>query len=222
MIVLICLSLNISQTLKTKPTTSSNINGIKILIDAGHGYPDGGAIGGTGIAEKDINLSIAKKLGKLFINGGALVYYTRTDDYSPAYNDNENIKKGFKTKDLKMRTDMIKKYKPDLFISIHMNKFSDSKYSGAQVFYDGYTQESQKLANSIQHSLKTLADETNNRIEKHSNGSIYILKNCNIPSVLVECGFLSNKAEEAKLLTDNYQNIITYAIYAGTMKYLEK
>lgn len=216
------VSLNIPKTLQTNHTASSNINGIKILIDAGHGYPDGGAIGNSGVLEKDINLSVAKKLGKLFLNGGAVVYYTRTDDYSVAFNCNDNIKSGIKLKDLKMRTEMIKEYNPDIFISIHMNKFSDSKYSGAQVFYDGYTEKSKILANSIQKCLKDFADKTNTRKEKNSNGNIYILKNTDVPSVLVECGFLSNKNEEKKLISDEYQNFLSYAIYTGTMKYLEK
>lgn len=107
-----------------------------------------------------------------------------------------------------------------MFVSIHMNSGDNSSYHGAQVFYQHNSPDSKKLAEAVQKSIKSFADSSNTREAKDSKNSIFILKDSKIPSVLVECGFLSNKEEEARLQTDSYQNQLAYAIYGGILKYI--
>ncbi|MBR2405395.1 MAG: N-acetylmuramoyl-L-alanine amidase CwlD, partial [Clostridia bacterium] len=192
-----------------------------IVIDPGHGSPDGGATGYSGSLEKDINLDIAKKLGSYLQQGGAYVIYTREDDNAVTDNLEAKIKE-IKRADLANRKNIKNNSGADLFISIHMNKFEQSKYKGAQVFYPGNSLESKELAQTIQQSITEFADNSNYREAKDSKNDIFILKDSKIPSVLVECGFLSNPEEEAKLLTQEYQSEIAYAIFGGISRYLAK
>ena len=221
-LLIISLILNLHSKIFYKPVNSKPLNRLVILIDPGHGYPDGGAVGKSGIMEKDINFSLAKKLGEYFLCTGASVYYTRMDDNSVALSDGKKFSENLKSNDLRLRKEMADTYNADIFISIHMNNFQDSRYRGAQVFYDGFESESSILANYIQNSLIEIADKNNNRKEKNSSSNIFILKNAKIPSVLIECGFLSNEVEEAKLQTEEYQNVLAFSIYSGVMKYLSK
>ena len=124
--------------------------------------------------------------------------------------------------DLRSRLRFTREANADLFISIHMNKFEQSKYRGAQVFYPGNSLESKEPAQTIQQSITEFADNSNYREAKDSKNDIFILKDSKIPSVLVECGFLSNPEEEAKLLTQEYQSEIAYAIFGGISRYLAK
>jgi N-acetylmuramoyl-L-alanine amidase len=187
-----------------------------ILIDAGHGGIDGGAVGSTGTIEKNINLSIAKKLkGYLEEQGYAVIMIRETDEglYLP-YGTIRNKK----NQDLKTRKSFIDEYKVDVFLSIHLNKFAEEKYYGAQVFYLKENRESQKLANIMQKELQTILNRGNKRVEKPSN-DYYLFKGNTIPSVIVECGFLSNHEEEALLNNDEYQNKLAWAIFSGLIKY---
>jgi len=122
-----------------------------IIIDAGHGSPDGGAVGSSGVLEKDLNLSIAKKLQEFAEQGGFNVILTRSDD-NGIYDISGNIRSK-KNSDLKNREKLIKNSKADAFVSIHMNKFPQSKYSGPQVFYSGNNEKSKDLAEYIQESV---------------------------------------------------------------------
>ncbi len=188
-----------------------------IVIDPGHGGPDAGAEA-NGALEKDLNLKVAQYL-KEFIeeNGGTVVMTRTTDTNTAAPNRDKRISQ--KKSDLTERKNLPQKVDADIFISIHMNKFTESKYKGAQVFCAPNSQESMKLGETIQASLIKNADPNNTRIAKEGS-SIYILKNAKIPSVLVECGFLSN-AEEAELLqTDSYQRKVAWAIFMGVSQYL--
>lgn len=113
----------------------------------------------------------------------------------------------------------MEKYNADIFISIHMNKFEQEKYRGAQVFYAANGEESKRLGEIIQQSLKEVLADGNTREAKKSGSNIYILKNAAVPSALVECGFLSN-AEEARLLqSEEYQQKVAWGIYIGIVKY---
>lgn len=194
------------------------LTGKVVVIDAGHGSPDSGAIGFSGTKEKDLNLEIAKKLGTYLKKYGANVIYTREND-SAIVSRADNLSGSVKLNDLKKRKVIRDSSQADLFISIHMNIFTEKKYSGAQVFYSGDHVQSKILAESIQASLKNFVNYKNNRTAKESK-SIYILKGCQIPSVLVECGFISNPDEEKKLISQNYQEDVAYAISAGIIKYL--
>ena len=194
------------------PVNSGAVSNKIIVIDAGHGLPDAGASSKFGHLEKDLNMEIALKLKKLLKKKGAKVIMTRENDYSLSKSKTNN-----KSEDLHKRIKIINKAKADIVISIHMNHFSQTKYSGAQTFYSNQNKSSQKLADSIQYNLIKHTDKSNTRKSKESN-SIFILKS-NTPSVLVECGFLSNEAEAKKLSTKKYQEKIAKSIYLGILDY---
>ncbi|MBE7050420.1 MAG: N-acetylmuramoyl-L-alanine amidase CwlD [Ruminococcaceae bacterium] len=194
--------------------------GKTIIIDAGHGYPDGGAIAGDGTLEKDINLEISKKLGMFFVQSGAKVIYTREGDDSVAEKDNKTIR-DIKRDDLKSRRETLNSGEGDIFLSIHMNNFDDSKYSGAQVFYDGNNKDSKVLANLVQSYLKEFVDKTNTRKAKDAKNSIFIMRDSKIPCALIECGFLSNKKELEKLKSEEYQEELSYAIFCAVTEYIQ-
>lgn len=187
-----------------------------IVIDAGHGGRDGGAIGRNGTVEKNINLEIAKKL-KAYIeeNGDTCVMIREIDEglYSE-YKTGETKK----SQDMKKRKEIIREYNADALISIHLNSFPQAQYYGAQVFYPRGDKESEILAKYTQEELVKTLNRNNKRVEK-STDNYYIILNNDIPSVLVECGFLSNPEEEKLLSNDEYQSKIAWAIYCGVMRY---
>lgn len=218
LIVVLILILDISylHTFTDKFFGTSSKGSKTIVIDAGHGGVDGGAVGKAGTLEKDINLLIAKKV-KYYIeeNGDTCVMIREIDeDLYGEYGSGKSKKQ----QDLKKRKDFIKEYNADIFVSIHLNSFPNSK--GAQVFYQKGNEEGSLLAKSIQTELVKYVDTTNKRIEKESN-TYYILKNNKIPSVIVECGFLSNPGEEKLLKDDTYQNKIATSIFYGIERYFE-
>lgn len=191
-----------------------------ILIDPGHGGYDGGAVSKSGTIEKDINLAIAIKLKKQLEYKGYKVYMTREEDESL----NSIIKKpsSKKVEDLTNRCNKKKEVNCDMFISIHQNTFPQSKVYGAQVWYSKY-EESKILAGKIQKCLIEMADPNNKRIEKPALDHYRILRDgYEAPSVLVECGFLTNLEEEKKLKDEAYQEKIALAIAEGVKKYYEE
>lgn len=187
-----------------------------IVIDPGHGGIDAGASDGE-LKEKEINLDIALRLQGLIEQSGGTVFLTRSEDVSTA---DKNRDKGItqKKSDLTERKKLIEKYNADMFISIHMNKFPVEKYSGAQVFYNKKSEEGKALAECVQSAMKNYLDKNNRRSAK-GDDSIYVLKNNNVPSILIECGFLSNNRESAKLKTDEYRQKIAWAIFMGLTDY---
>lgn len=193
-----------------------------IILDAGHGGIDPGSLSNDEtIKEKDINLEITLKLKKLLESSGALVFLTREDD-SSLYEEAEGKTTRQKyNENLKNRKQMIKDVGADMFISIHLNKFEDSKYYGAQTFYPEGKEESKQLANYIQNELKRVVDKTNNRKIKSSN-DLYLLKENEISSVLIECGFLSNEKEANLLTQSDYQDKIAWSIYVGIQQYFSE
>lgn len=191
-----------------------------IVIDAGHGGEDCGAIGVSGIYEKDINLAVAYELGSILSDSGFAVVYTRTED-KLLYKDDENIKGLRKISDLKNRCKIAADYPNALFISIHMNSYADPKYSGLQVYYSGNNERSYALAVSIQSTVRGALQASNNRKVKLGK-NIYVLENTYNPSVLVECGFLTNREECEKLSQKEYQNALCLSIAQGILNYMEK
>lgn len=188
-----------------------------IIVDAGHGGIDGGAIGKTGTIEKDINLEIATKLkGYIEEQGDTCIMIREVDE--GLYSEYGKIRNK-KNEDLKNRKDIIKKNKGDIFISIHLNSFPQSQYYGAQVFYQTGDKKSEKLAKYTQEELRKILGRGNERVEKASD-SYYILKGNTVPSMLVECGFLSNYEEEKLLKDKEYQNKIAWSIYSGIMRFV--
>jgi len=192
------------------PTISTPVTNKVIVIDAGHGGFDPGAIGVTGTLEKDISLAIALKTQELFEKNGTTTIMTRVDD-----SDLGDSKK----EDMKTRREIRDINEGELFISIHLNSFPQDKYSGAQVFYPK-DEKSKLLGECIQKKLKEVVDGTNERVAKELN-DVYMLKNIKIPSVIVECGFLSNSEEEKKLQEEDYQRKIAWAICLGVLEYYE-
>lgn len=190
--------------------------GMKIVIDPGHGGDDPGKVSADGSLEKDINLEIALMLGEYLKEKGVEVYYTRQTDQG-LYSRTSS---GKKAEDLKKRCEIIENIKPDITISIHQNSYSQSSVKGAQVFYYSQSPKAEALAKSIQQSLKTVADRENRR-EAKANDSYYMLKRTGSPAVIVECGFLSNPDEAEKLKKSSYQRKLVEAIYQGICIYQE-
>ena len=194
--------------------------GKKIIIDAGHGAPDGGAVGQSGAMEKDINLSVALELQKFFESGGTNVVLTRSDD-NGIYDISGSIKNK-KVSDMKNREKIINESGADIFISIHMNKFSDSRYSGPQVFYSPNHEKSEYLAECIQKSMIAALNPESEREIKKAGKDIYLLNKAEIPAVLAECGFLSNSTEEKKLTDEKYQRQLAWSLYCGVIEYFNE
>ena len=197
-------------TLPSKPT---------IVIDPGHGGRDPGKIGINNVLEKDLNLSISFKLQELLQNNGFKVVLTRDKDCDLAINS----KKKYKSADLKERVNIITEANPALTISIHQNSFASNSNSstpcGSEVFYYSTSEDGKKLAYSIERSLYD-----NPRLNPcrgiTSNDSYYIIKKSPTPTVIIECGFLSNYSEAELLSSDSYQQQLVHAIFLGICYYL--
>ena len=202
------------ETMKHMPVTNK-----VIILDAGHGGIDPGKLSNDKlIQEKDVNLSITLKLRELLESSGAVVVLTREDDSSLYTEDGSKTIRQKYNENLKNRKKIIQESNANMFVSIHSNAFTESKYYGAQTFYPKGKEDSCELSKTIQNELKRVVDNTNNR-EMKATDDIYVLKDNEIPSVLIECGFLSND-KEAKLLNDEqYQEKIAWAIYVGIQKY---
>ena len=191
-----------------------------IIIDAGHGGEDSGAVD-NGILEKDINLSIAKKLRDMLEISGYKVKMTREDDVSIYDNTAESTREK-KVSDLKNRVSIINEKSSNILVSIHQNKFEQSQYFGTQMFYSKNNPKSAVLAEEMRKSVVGMLQPDNKRELKSADSSIYILDKAKVPAVIVECGFLSN-AEEAKKLSDNdYQQKMAFSIYSGILGYINK
>lgn len=186
---------------------------LSVLIDAGHGGRDGGAVGiKTGKAESGLNLIITLKLKTLLESSGFTVYLTR---------ENENDLCGAsysKNEDMAARRLIIQNLQPDYVVSIHQNSYPSPSPHGAQVFYYPGSETGEAMAKSVQLRLADLADPANKRTVKEAD--FFMLRQSSNPSILVECGFLSNPEEEEKLWQEDYQNTLTYAIYAGLVSYV--
>lgn len=189
-----------------------------IILDAGHGGEDGGAIGYGGIIEKDINLSITLKTKKFLTFFGYDILLTREDDRMTC--DSElTSQREKKVSDIKNRLSLIEKSPCLCFISIHQNIFGGDA-RGAQVFYSGNSNESEILADALQNGISSLLQPENHRKIKEAGKNIYILYHAKKPAIMVECGFISN-SEEASLLNDEcYQNKMAYAISISAIKHL--
>ena len=181
---------------------------MQVILDAGHGGIDVGKTGVNGEKEKDINLEISKKIKKILSDSNVTVKMTREGDERLADSQRE---------DLKARTDIMNGGAL-LAVSIHQNSYRDPAVSGAQVFYYTDSEEGRTAAGMIQAELNALAPD--NEKEIRANDSYYILKNTRIPTVIVECGFLSSYTEAEKLADDEYQNRIAEAVSEGILQYI--
>ena len=194
-------------------------SGACVILDAGHGGEDGGAVGCNGVLEKDLNLSVAFGLAARLREAGVEVILTRAED-ALLYGEAGNIKGHRKENDLKNRLAIAEKHPDALFVSIHMNSFSVPKYSGLQVYYAG-TEGSCALATCIQRAVRDRLQPENKRSVHAAGSSIYLLDHAVGRAVLVECGFLSNPEECVKLSQKDYQSELCFSIFCGIMEYIK-
>lgn len=190
-----------------------------VIVDAGHGGDDGGAIGIDGTVEKDINLDIALKLEKILKFYGFNVIMTRTQDVMTCDDGLDSLRKR-KISDIHNRFELMRKNPDAIFISVHQNKFEDSSQHGTQVFYSGNDERSKELAEAIQTSVTLTLQQKNDRVVKKSGSGIYLLYHAKIPAVLVECGFISNSDEVKMLKNESYRMKLAILIADGLLKYL--
>jgi len=191
------------------------LSGKVILIDPGHGGPDGGA-GDKGALEKDIALDVSMKLKDYLQEQGALIIMTREEDKDLAAKDTRGYSRR-KVEDLKKRLEMINKKNVDFYVSVHLNSIPSPRWSGAQTFYAPQFEENKRAAKFIQDELKINLGNT--KREAKPINHVYILKNAKNPGVLVEVGFLSNPEERKRLKDNSYQDMIAASIYNGIMRY---
>lgn len=218
--VIIITLFSIHQFNETVKVSSLPTSKKVIIIDPGHGGIDGGMVGSsTGVYESKINLEISLKLRKYLEESGSLVLMTRDEDIG-LYTDGGSIRKK-KNEDLRNRKKLFDESSADLVISIHSNSFQESKYYGAQSFYNPTCEDSKQIAEFIQEELVRVLDNANTRKAK-SKKDVYILKNVKVPTVIVECGFLSNPKEERLLQNSDYQEKIAWSIYVGIIKHFDK
>lgn len=197
----------------------STVNAGIVVIDAGHGQPDGGAVSADGVMEEKINLAIAKKVSAILENRCYNVIMTRVSH--DGIHTSGNTVREKKLSDMKRRAEIMNESGAEAFISIHMNKFSDPTVFGAQVFYSGNALGSEQLGLAIQDELLKI-DEKNKRVAKCAENTIYLMKNAKIPAVIVECGFLSNREEASMLNDEAYRDKLAVAIADGICKYFEE
>ena len=196
------------------------LNAKTIIIDAGHGGFDGGALASDGTVEKDINLCIAQKLSAILRINGYNVIMSRETDTGTEDDESDVIAKRKKS-DLSNRLQLMKDNPDAIYVSIHLNKFTTSTVNGAQVFYTKNYEQAYELANCVQTSIKTLIQPENKRVVKQGTSSTYLLKNAQVPAIIVECGFLSNKAELERLKKEDYQTQMAIAIAGGIIDFYE-
>ncbi len=188
-----------------------------IVIDPGHGGFDPGKVGTKDVHEKELNLKIALKLRDYLEQSGATVVMTRVEDKDLDGDDTKKRKK----EDMIKRAEKANNSQGDILVSIHQNAFPQPQVKGAQVFYHSQSDDGKLLAENIQSSIKKYADPDNKRLAKQ-NQDYYLLRVTDIPAVIVECGFLTNPEEEAKLNTDQYQEEMAWAIYIGIVEYFQE
>ncbi len=192
-----------------------------VIIDAGHGGPDGGTSADDGILEKDLNLQIALKLNEILKSMGIKTVLIRDTDIS-IHDETAKTIRQKKISDIKNRLSIINNTDDSVFVSIHQNHFGDSKYSGTQVFYSKNNPSSQLLADKIRLPVISYLQKDNTREIKQSGNEIYLLYHAITPAVMVECGFLSNKTEAENLKNESYQQKLAFMIALGIVDYFNK
>ncbi len=193
----------------------------RIVIDPGHGGEDCGAIGVSGILEKDINLSISEKLYEIMSFAGYEVIPTRREDIL-LYDRNESYEGRKKVLDLAARRKTAEDAEPDLFVGIHMNSFPQEKYSGLTVYYSKNDPRSYKAAQGLRGEVVSLLQPSNERPMKAAGSNIYLLDRLTCPAILIECGFLSNAEECAQLSDEAYRQKLSFVFYSSLSTFLEE
>ncbi|MFC4098365.1 N-acetylmuramoyl-L-alanine amidase CwlD [Paenibacillus xanthanilyticus] len=216
LLTVILLSQDVPST-RTWTYWTMPLSGKTIVLDAGHGGVDGGAVSKQGDIEKDLNLAISLQLRDYLQQAGAIVHMTREDDHDLAGEDTKKISRR-KTEDLVRRAQFVKEQGADLFVTIHMNSIPSPKWSGAQTFYYPNLPENERLAALIQDEIRRNLENTQRLAAKKND--IYLLKAMDsIPTALIEVGFLSNPGEAALLADADYQKKVAASIYQGILRY---
>ncbi len=215
LLTMIAIMMVITANSKTKFSSSITPLHIDLIIDAGHGGMDGGAVSQNGICEAPITLAVSRKTQALFGFLGRNALLSRTDAGSLDYRESATLREN-KNADLNARLNISRAYPACPFLSIHLNQFSDGQYSGAQVFYN---REGALLALCLQDRLRAILDPKNARLSKPAPDGVFLMKNITAPAVTIECGFLSNAEECALLAESNYQTKIALAIVSGYESY---
>lgn len=193
-----------------------------VIIDAGHGGRDGGAVGNSGIKEKDLNLQLSCNLEDVLKLCGIETMMTRKDDSLVCDENDPALKGNIKMTDLKNRLKFAESNDDSVFVSIHMNKFSVEKYKGLQVYYSTNNDASLELAKSIQNNVVQILQKDNTRKVKKANSNIFLLDRIEVPAVLIECGFLSNLEEEQLLCDSRYRAELSLLIADGIIANLNR
>lgn len=191
-----------------------------VIIDAGHGGEDGGAVGIDGTYEKELNLLIALELEKILSAEGIKTRLTRSEDIL-LYDKNSDYKGHKKSQDMATRLKIAEEYENAVFISIHMNSFTQQKYRGLQVYYSVNSPLSATLANTVQELVATNLQPDNSRKTKPSPTGIYLLEKIQHPAILIECGFLSNAEDCADLNSPSYRTRLCLVIFTSICQYFD-
>lgn len=216
-VIFAIVGLSLGALIKFSPylKTFMQENDTCVIVDAGHGIPDGGAVGAGGTIEQEVNLSIAKKLCEVLEGKGIKVIMTRSDENSLI---SDGSLREMKISDMKKRLEIMKNSDADLFISIHMNFFPSEAVKGLRVFYSANHKEIKPLAENIQNGMSKLTGAKTSDV-KAAERSLFLMKNPPLPAILIECGFLSNKDEEKKLNDDDYRSRLAWSIADEIEKY---
>ncbi len=216
-IVLVCgaLLLTLAWGVTDRRVSVAATEAPRILIDPGHGGADGGAEAADGTLEKTLNLAVSRTLCDLLTVMGYTVQTTRDQDVM--LNTEGSTLRERKVSDMRNRLALVEE--SDLTVSIHQNKFTQSQYYGTQIFYSPNTPDSKLLAESVRSQVVGMLQPHNTRELKRGTSDVYLLHHAKKPMILVECGFLSNAAELAKLKDPTYQRHMAFAVAAGVMLY---
>lgn len=193
---------------------------ITIVLDAGHGGEDGGCEG-NGLVEKDLNLDITLRVADLLRANGIKVVLTRESDVL-LYDKNSDYEGKKKVQDVRRRLEIAENSENPVLVSIHMNYFAQTQYSGLQVWYSKNDARSKILANLIQSNVKNSIQPSNKRVTKEATSSIFLLHNATFPAVLIECGFLSNPNEAHALADAEYRQKLASTIFESIMTYISQ
>lgn len=211
------IQLPLQHVIPNYKTIPQPFAGQTIVIDPGHGGPDGGAKGSNGLDEKNITLKIAKLLRDHLEQAGAIVYLTREDDHDLADKNTKGLSRR-KSEDIRNRIKFIEEKKADLFLTIHLNAIPNPRWSGAQTFFYPSYPENKFLAESIQAEL--IANMKNTKRVPLQIDTVYLLKHTEVPGALVELGFLSNEQERMLLEKTAYQKKLAASVYNGMIRFM--
>ena len=217
-VLLVCLvSYPIQEAKDAWTVWSSPLAGKVIVLDPGHGGPDGGAEGSDGTQEKEITLQMSRYLQDYLQGAGALVYLTRYED-TDLSSENAGSLSRRKSEDIRNRVQYVKEKEADFYLSIHLNAIPSGKWRGAQSFYNPNVEESENLAKFIQSEIRKNLENTTR--EALGLNNIYLLKHVKAPGALIEAGFLSNDQERELLKSDDYQRKVAASIYQGILRFV--